>query len=157
MSDDNQLDNVDKRKLVEDKPHQDGEWTEIGEAEVTVDIFGHAKVHVIRQHDQARRNWIIAGICLVLLAVVTVICWGVRKSRASLIPCDESNYGDPSTCHSRASRFGRSCSSHCCAPPVVRQQPKPVVRATPHPVSTPLLWSLALRSPSQLLSSNLSL
>lgn len=61
MSDDNQLDSVDKRKLLQDTPHHEGVWTEIGTAEVKLNIFGQAKVHVIREQDNARRNWLIAG------------------------------------------------------------------------------------------------
>lgn len=73
MSDEDQLGNVDQRKLVEAPQHHEVEWTEIGEAEVTVDMFGHAKVHVVRKHGDARRNWIIAAACATLIVVAVAI------------------------------------------------------------------------------------
>lgn len=52
MNDNSQLDSVDRQKLLQDTPHQESEWTEIGRAEVTLTLFGKAKVHVIRKHEQ---------------------------------------------------------------------------------------------------------
>jgi hypothetical protein len=69
MSADNQLDSADKRKMNEAVPHHHVEWTDIGTAEVSVDLFGHAKVHVIHEHDHTRRNWLIAGLSLAVMVV----------------------------------------------------------------------------------------
>lgn len=69
MSDDNQLGSVDKRKLLQDTPHHEGVWTEIGTAEVKLNIFGQAKVHVIREQDDARRNWLILGSVVLVVAL----------------------------------------------------------------------------------------
>lgn len=73
MSEDNSLDDVDQRKLVGDTPHQEGVWTEIGTAEVTVDMFGHARVHVIREHEDAKRRMMMFGIAVALLAGVAAV------------------------------------------------------------------------------------
>lgn len=72
MSDDNQLDSADKRKMNQTAPHHHVEWTDIGTAEVSVDLFGHAKVHVIHEHDHSRRNGLIASISLAVIAVALV-------------------------------------------------------------------------------------
>lgn len=140
MSDDNQLDNVDKRKLVEDTPHHQGEWTEIGKAEVTVDIFGHAKVHVIRQHDQARRNWMIAGITLAVIAAgVVVYLLGGEEAPAPTDPAMSLTTTTPPTIIAEPAV---SAVSAVVAPvvvspaPVVKPQPRAVVKVTPPPVVT---------------------
>jgi|GEM_PF-2290460 len=72
MNDDNQLDSADKRKMNQVPQHHQVEWTDIGTAEVSVDLFGHAKVHVTHEHDHTRRNRFIAGISLALLVVALV-------------------------------------------------------------------------------------
>ncbi|MEQ1916435.1 MAG: hypothetical protein ABL856_06885 [Gallionella sp.] len=137
MSDDNQLDNVDQRKLVENKPHHEGEWTEIGEAEVTVDIFGHAKVHVIRQHDQARRNRIIAGICLVLLAaVVGLYMLSGEETPEPTDPAMNLNSETPATVIAEPAVSAVVAPVVVASPQVVKPQARAVVRVTPPPAVT---------------------
>lgn len=88
MSDEGQLARVDERRLVQDVPHQAREWTDIGTAEVTLDVFGKAKVHVIHRHDHAYRNAKIAGVCILFagLALLAYRLSSDNESAATGVP-----------------------------------------------------------------------
>ncbi|OIQ99539.1 hypothetical protein GALL_184760 [mine drainage metagenome] len=66
----NQLDIPDRELLAGNaRPNV---WTEIGEAEITHTIFGRAKVHIIRKHDNTRRVMWLAGITAIVIAAAVV-------------------------------------------------------------------------------------
>ena len=137
MSDDNQLENLDKRKLVEDKPHQEGEWTEIGEAEVTVDIFGHAKVHVIRQGDQARRNSIMAAIGLAVIAVAAAVYMlGGKEEPVSVDTVVDVSNAVPAAVIAEPAVSAVVAPAIVTPPPVIKPQPRTIARVTPPPAAT---------------------
>lgn len=140
MSDDKQLDNVDQRKLVDDKPHQEGVWTEIGTAEVTVDMFGHAKVHVIREHEDARRKWMIVGNSLAAIAIVTTIYMLSGKGEpAQPDPAMSMSTQAPVTAVVEPVASAVVAPVVIAPPPVVKPQPKAVTRVTPTPSATPTI------------------
>lgn len=89
MSEDNQLDSADKRKMNQAAPHHHVEWTDIGTAEVSVDLFGHAKVHVIHEHDHTRRNWLIAGLSLAV--IVVAIAGYMLSGNDEPVPTESAN------------------------------------------------------------------
>lgn len=95
MSDDNQLDSADQRKMNQAAPHHHVEWTDIGTAEVSVDLFGHAKVHVIHEHDHTHRNWLIAGISLAV--VVVAVAAYMLSGNDEPVPIESANnFSQPS-------------------------------------------------------------
>lgn len=53
---------------------KEGEWTDIGEAQVTETIFGKAKVRVIHAHDKQRNAWLLIALGLVV-TVLSVTGW----------------------------------------------------------------------------------
>jgi hypothetical protein len=136
MNDNSQLDSVDRQKLLQDTPHQESEWTEIGRAEVTLTLFGKAKVHVIRKHDSARRAWMIAGISLaVIAALVAAYMLGGDDAPAPVEPAARlSNQAQP-TVIKAPSVAAVVAPVVVTAPPVVQPQPKTVVRVAPKPVT----------------------
>lgn len=72
MSDEAQLDSADRRKLAP-VPHQEREWTDIGTAEVRLDMFGRASVHVTHKQSRAHPGARIAIICALLIALVLLV------------------------------------------------------------------------------------
>ncbi len=136
MNDNSQLDSVDRQKLLQDTPHQEGEWTQIGKAEVTLTIFGKAKVHVIRKHDSARRAWMIAGISLaVIAALVAAYMLGGEDAPAPVEPVARlSNQAQPAVINA-PSVAALVAPVVVAAPPVVQSQPRTVVRVAPKPVT----------------------
>ena len=69
MKNDSKSDIPGRQLPTVDTPHNESEWTEIGKAEVTQSIFGKAKVRIIRQHDKARRAWLLTALVVLALMV----------------------------------------------------------------------------------------
>ncbi|BCK88223.1 hypothetical protein MIZ01_2024 [Sideroxyarcus emersonii] len=68
MSHENSQLDISDRQLL--PPASPSVWTEIGEAEITHNIFGRAKVRIIRKHDNVRR-----ALWLVVIVAVAAIAW----------------------------------------------------------------------------------
>lgn len=66
----------DRPLLSIDAQPRVGQWTEIGEAEVTQTIFGKAKVRIIRKHDQTRRRaWLLTALAATTIGVAAWQSW----------------------------------------------------------------------------------
>lgn len=68
MSHENSQLDIAGRQLL--TPASPSVWTEIGEAEITHNIFGRAKVRIIRKHDNVRR-----ALWLAAVVVIAAIAW----------------------------------------------------------------------------------
>lgn len=76
MKNDSKSDIADRQLPTVDTPHNESEWTEIGTAEITQSIFGKARVHIIRQHDKARRAWFLTALVVSLMVTaVAAVIW----------------------------------------------------------------------------------
>jgi hypothetical protein len=75
MKNGSQLNISDRQLLTVDTRHDEGEWTEIGRAEVTRSIFGRAKVHIIREHDKIHRAWFLTGLAALAVTALSVFIW----------------------------------------------------------------------------------
>lgn len=84
MSHENSPLDISDRQLL--PPASPSVWTEIGEAEITHNIFGRAKVRIIRKHDNARR-----ALWLVAIVAVAAIAW---QGWLAFRPVDSSQSAD---------------------------------------------------------------
>lgn len=66
----------DRPLLSIDAQPRVGQWTEIGEAEVTQTIFGKAKVRIIRKHGQTRRRaWLLTALAAMTIGIAAWQSW----------------------------------------------------------------------------------
>lgn len=79
MKNGSQLNISDRQLLTVDTRHDEGEWTEIGRAEVTQSIFGKVKVHIIREHDKIHRAWFLTGLATLAVTGLVVVLWQERN------------------------------------------------------------------------------
>lgn len=118
MSHDNSQLDISDRQLL--PPASPSVWTEIGEAEITHNIFGRARVRIIRKHDNARR-----ALWLVAIVAIAAIAW---QGWIAFRPVDSSQSAD-SLPHA-------SMDEHEMARPFL-PEPAPAPVATPPVDSVP--------------------
>lgn len=69
------LDISDRQLQASAAQSKAGNWTDIGEAEITHTVFGRAKVRIIRKHDTARRALLLTATAAMVLAALVWQVW----------------------------------------------------------------------------------
>lgn len=104
MKNGSQLNISDRQLLIVDTRHDEGEWTEIGKAEVTQSIFGKVKVHIIREHDKIHRAWFLTGLAtLAVTGLVVVVLWQERNPSPASVALQSAVSPKPSSATVQAS------------------------------------------------------